>query len=61
MHNCALHALNKHLGVFRGHRGNFTTDEAAKLLEAAGRYMADPVNQISLTRPILLSGSRERD
>ena len=42
MRECALRALNTHLGVFRGHKGKFTIPHAGRLLEAAERYMADP-------------------
>lgn len=50
----ALKALNKHLQLFRGHKGEFTERQARKLLDAAELYMADPENQIDLTRPILI-------
>ena len=50
----ALKALNKHLQVFRGHKGEFTARQVKKLLDAAELYMADPNNQIDLTRPRLI-------
>ena len=54
MRACALRALNMHLRVFRGNKGKFTIHQAGRLLEAAETYMADPANQIDLTRPVLV-------
>ena len=54
MRACALRALNKQLGVYPGHKGEFTIHQAERLLEAAHRNMDDPVNQIDLTRPMLV-------
>ena len=53
----AHRALNKQLGLYPDSNGEFTADQVERLLDAARQYMADPANQVDLTRPMLVRKS----
>lgn len=56
----AHRALNKLLGLYSESNGGFTACQVERLLDAADRYLADPANQVDLTRPMLVRKIQQR-
>ena len=45
--------INKRFGLFRGHKGAYTSAQAAALIAAAENAMRDPRNRVGLREKIL--------